>query len=79
MSFSRLRSDGKCFPVSYLAAINTLPPPIMFRETQTSNEGLLQPCSPSPVMHAVNMREDQLDELERRERARQRKEDGIVR
>lgn len=38
-------SDGKCFPVSYLAAINTAPPPIMFRETQTSNEGLLQPPS----------------------------------
>lgn len=38
-------SDGKCFPVSSLAAIDTAPPPIMFRETQTSNEGLLQPPS----------------------------------
>lgn len=38
-------SEGKCFPVSYLAAINTAPPPIMFRETQTSNEGLSQPPS----------------------------------
>lgn len=61
-------SCGKSFPVSYLATINTPPPPIMFRETQTSNEGLLLLRSPCPVMRAVNKRKDLLDEVEREER-----------
>lgn len=70
-------SDGKCFPVSYLAAINTAPPPIMFRETQTSNEGLLYSAA-FPRLCNVNTRGDLLHEPKEPERSGRLKETTTV-